>query len=286
MTVEEISVPVTSIVNKNVGDLPTQYPTFADSIMDLFSLKNKNGIITGGARGIGHAISEAYCQAAISKLAIIDYSENVSSTAELQKKYPKTEIVYFRCDVRKANEVKEVINAITEKFEVIDIFVANAGIAWTSGALIDQEEDDEWHNVYNVDVNGVYYCAKNIGRVFRKQGKGSLIMTASMSAHVINVPNFQACYNSAKAAVLHLGRSLAIEWAPFARVNTISPGYIDSGLSDFVPIEQMNTWYKLTPKGRQGHPRELTGAYLYLASDASSFTTGSDMRIDGGYCAV
>ncbi|ODV78019.1 peroxisomal 2,4 dienoyl-CoA reductase and sorbitol utilization protein [Suhomyces tanzawaensis NRRL Y-17324] len=285
MTVESSQAPV-SIVNKDIGSLPAAFPNLSPSILDLFSLSGKSAIITGGARGIGFVISEAYLQAGCSKLAIIDYADNDVVLQNLRETFPKAHITYHHCDVRKAEQVEEVISTIHADFGVIDIFVANAGIAWTAGPLIDQETDFDWHNVMNVDLNGVYYCAKNIGRIFREQGKGSLIMTASMSAHIVNVPQLQAAYNVAKAGVLHLGKSLAIEWAPFARVNTVSPGYIATELSDFVPDELKNSWYAVTPKGRQGLPRELCGAYLYLASDAATYTTGSDMRVDGGYTAV
>lgn len=284
MTVDQATPQ--SICNTDIGALPVPYPQLNPNIMELFSLASKSAVVTGGARGIGFVISEAYLQAGCQKLAIVDYAPNDVAVNKLRESFPKANIVYYNCDVRRAEQVKEVIDAIHAEFQVIDIFVANAGIAWTSGAMIDVPTDDDWHNVMNVDLNGVYYCAKNIGKIFREQGKGSLVMTASMSAHIVNVPQLQAAYNVAKAGVLHLGKSLAIEWAPFARVNTVSPGYIGTELSDFVPDDMKNKWYALTPKGRQGHPRELCGAYLYLASDASTYTTGSDIKVDGGYCSV
>lgn len=286
MTVDETTQGPQSIVNTDIGSLPAQFPVLESNILDLFKLTGKSAIVTGGARGIGYVISEAYCQAGLSKLAIIDYADNNLVIEQLQKKFPKTQIKYNHCDVRKSDEVKQVIEEINSDFGEIDIFIANAGIAWTEGPLIDQEDDEHWHNVMNVDLNGVYYCAKNIGKIFRKQGKGVMVMTASMSAHIVNVPQLQAGYNAAKAGVLHLGKSLAVEWAGFARVNTVSPGYIATELSDFVPDDIKNKWYSVTPKGRQGLPRELCGAYLYLASDASTYVTGADLKVDGGYCVV
>lgn len=284
MTIE--SSTQESFCNTDIGALPAAFPEMAPNIMTLFSLSGKSAVVTGGARGIGYAISEAYLQAGLSKLAIVDYAPDAEAFKVLSETFPKARITYYNCDVRKAEQVKEVISQIQAEFQIIDIFVANAGIAWTSGAMIDQETDFDWHNVMNVDLNGVYYCANNIGRIFRTQGFGSLVMTASMSAHIVNVPQLQAAYNVAKAGVLHLGKSLAIEWAAFARVNTISPGYIATELSAFVPMDMKNKWYAMIPKGREGLPRELCGAYLYLASDASSYTTGSDIKVDGGYCSV
>ena len=117
-----------------------------------------------------------------------------------------------------------------------------------------------------------------------------------MSGHIANYPQLQGCYNSAKAALIHLARSLALEWAPFnARVNSVSPGYIHTEISDFVPKDIQAKWYDFTPMQRDGDPRELKGAYLYLASDASTYTTGTvvplvhksnekDILVDGGYC--
>jgi sorbose reductase len=284
MTVDS-QIPV-SICNKDIGSLPAEFPQLPSNILDMFMLSDKSAVVTGGARGIGYAISECYLQAGLSKLAIIDYADNDLVISQLKERFPKSHISYYHCDVRKSSSVYSVIAEIEAEFSVIDIFVANAGIAWTSGALIDQDNDNDWDNVLNVDLNGVYYCAKAIGKIFRNQGKGSLVMTASMSAHIVNVPQLQAAYNVAKAGVLHLGKSLAIEWAPFARVNTVSPGYIATELSDFVPEDMKNAWYSLIPKGRQGLPRELCGAYLYLASEASTYTTGTDIKVDGGYCSV
>lgn len=283
MTIEQYPQ---SVSNKDIGSLPADFPTLSGTVLDLFLLKGKAAVITGGARGIGYAIAEAYSEAGVSYLGIMDYSDNRTALEELQDKFPKTKVQFWSCDVRSLEQVGQVVTDIRHTFGSIDIFVANAGIAWTAGPLIDQPDDREWKNVFDIDVDGVYQCAKHVGRVFRDQGSGSMVMTASMSAHIVNVPQLQAGYNAAKAAVLQLGKSLAIEWAPFARVNTVSPGYIATELSDFVSDNYKNIWYSLIPKGRQGLARELVGAYLYLASDASTYTTGTDLRVDGGYTSI
>ena len=144
-----------------------------------------------------------------------------------------------------------------------------------------------------VDVDGVYHCARTAGRIWREQKQnklkgftyGSFIATSSMSGHIANFPQLQTAYNAAKAAVRHMCQSLAVEWVQFARVNTISPGYINTEISNFVPPETKNIWRDKIPMGREGEPIELVGAYLYLASDASTYTTGTDILCDGGYCA-
>jgi sorbose reductase len=145
------------------------------------------------------------------------------------------------------------------------------------------------------------------GEIFRKQGSGNLIFTASISGLIANVPqrqvnpvspsfifplprelilstDSQTCYNASKAALIHLAKSLAVQWAPFARVNAVSPGYIDTPISGGCPPEMKAEWRSLTPMRREADARELKGVYLYLASDASTFTTGADIVVDGGYC--
>jgi len=105
-----------------------------------------------------------------------------------------------------------------------------------------------------------------------------------MSGHIVNIPQLQAAYNAAKAGVIHLCRSLAVEWVGFARANSVSPGYMATEISDFVPKETKDMWKDKIPMGREGEAHELKGAYLYLASDAASYTTGTDIIVDGGYC--
>jgi NAD(P)-dependent dehydrogenase (short-subunit alcohol dehydrogenase family) len=104
-----------------------------------------------------------------------------------------------------------------------------------------------------------------------------------MSGHIANFPQEQTSYNVAKAGCIHMARSLANEWRDFARVNSISPGYIDTGLSDFVDKKVQDLWMSMIPMGRNGDAKELKGAYVYFCSDASTYTTGADLIIDGGY---
>lgn len=254
------------------------------NLIKRFSLAGKVSVITGGAGTIGSSIARGYAQSG-SDIVILDYKptdlcEELSSEYGIRSKF-------FLCDLTDPVHVREVIEKIEEEFGTIDVFVANAGIAWNFGSILnDESTPDNWKRVFDVNVNGTFYCAKYCGKIFKKNGKGSFIMTASMSAHIVNVPNYQSCYNASKAAVLHLGKSLAVEFAGFARVNTVSPGYTNTPLSDPVPTHERAKWWGLTPKGREAEPDELVGAYIYLASDASNFTTGTDIRVDGGYCSV
>lgn len=276
-----MSEPV-SYINEELGPLPTQPPKLSKNVNDLFSLKGKVASVTGSSGGIGYAVAEAYAQAG-ADVAIWYNSKNADSKAEYLAKTYGVKSKAYKCNISDPDDVEKVVNTIEKDFGTIDIFVANAGVPWTEGRSVDVEGYDAWKKVVDLDLSGVYYCAKAAGKIFKKHGKGSLVLTASMSGHIVNVPQMQAPYNAAKAGVLHLGKSLAIEWAPFARVNTISPGYIATEISNFVPRETKTKWWQMIPLGREALPQELVGAYLYFASDASTYTTGSDLLVDGGY---
>lgn len=270
---------------KPIADEPTDTPKIASNVLDLFSLKGKVASITGSSTGIGLEVAKAYAQAGA------DVAIWYNSTPADDKAKEISELYNVKCKAYKVSltdfkSINTAITQIVEDFGKIDIFVSNAGIAWKSGALLDQEDDDEWNKVIDLDFNSIYHLSKSIGRVFKKQGYGSYIITASMSGHIVNIPQFQSGYNAAKAGILHFARSIAVEWAEFARVNTISPGYISTDLTKFADLELKKVWWSLIPMGREGSPKELVGAYLYLASDASSYTTGSDIRVDGGYTVV
>jgi len=191
------------------------------------------------------------------------------------------------------------VNQVVEEFNGrLDIFIANSGIPWTQGPLLDGDLE-HYRKVVAVNLDGTLYCARAAGLHWRRQKKegttihgkklenyssGAFVATASISAHIVNLPQMQATYNASKAGVLHLCKCLALEWVGFARCNTVSPGYMATEITSFVPEETKDIWRDKIPMGREGEPHELKGAYLYLASDASSYTTGTDIIVDGGYC--
>lgn len=278
------NTPYVSHINPAVGDLPTKPPASIKNVLDLFSLKGKVASVTGSSSGIGYAVAEAYAQAG-ADVAIWYNSTPADEKAQHLAKTYGVKARAYKCNVANPEEVEAVIGQIESDFGTIDIFVANAGVPWTEGRSIETEGYDSWNKIIDLDLSGVFYCAKTVGKIFKKNGRGSLVITASMSGHIVNVPQLQAPYNAAKAAVLHLSKSLAVEWAPFARVNTISPGYIATDISDFVEEDVKAKWWSLIPLGREGITQELVGAYLYLASNASTYTTGTDILVDGGYTA-
>ncbi|KAI1742446.1 mannitol dehydrogenase [Xylaria scruposa] len=264
--------------------MPQKIPA-ASKLLDLLSFKGKVIIVTGasGPRGMGieaaRGVAELGADVAITYASRKEGAEK--NVEELIKDYGVKAKAY-KCNVGDFASVEQLVNDVLKDFGgKIDGFVANAGATADHGVLDGSIE--EWNKVIHTDLNGTAYCAKAIGPVFKKQGHGSLVITASMSGHVANFPQEQTSYNVAKAGCIHMARSLANEWRDFARVNSISPGYIDTGLSDFIDQKTQDLWRSMIPMNRNGDAKELKGAYVYLLSDASTYTTGADIVIDGGY---
>ncbi|GAV46923.1 hypothetical protein ZYGR_0A05210 [Zygosaccharomyces rouxii] len=279
---------------QNIRDLkvPTPAAELPGHVLDFFKLKGRVASVTGASGGIGYEVALGFAQAGADVAMWYNSNPKIEEeVGELSKKYG-VKIKAYKCSVTDSADVERTVDQIVKDFGRIDIQVANAGVGWNKGPILDYGEeagreavDKEWHKVIDVDFNSVYYVARATGKHFKKQGNGSLILTASISGQIVNIPQMQAAYNSAKAGVIHLGRSLSMEWAGFARVNTVSPGYIETPLTDRLSQELRDRWIEYVPLGRLANPRELVGAYLYLASDASTYVTGTDIRVDGGYCA-
>ncbi|KAL7792072.1 L-xylulose reductase [Trichoderma ceciliae] len=263
--------------------MPQTIPT-ASRLIDLFSLKGKVVVVTGASGPRGMGIEAARGCAEMGADLAITYSSRKEgaekNAAELAKDFG-VKVKVYKVNQSDYADVERFVDQVVTDFGKIDAFIANAGATANSG-VVDGSSGD-WDHVIQVDLSGTAYCAKAVGAHFKKQGRGSLVITASMSGHVANFPQEQTSYNVAKAGCIHLARSLANEWRDFARVNSISPGYIDTGLSDFIDPKTQEIWKSMIPMGRNGDAKELKGAYVYLVSDASSYTTGADIIIDGGY---
>lgn len=251
-------------------------------VLDRFSLKGKTAVISGASKGIGLQVARDFASAGANIGLWFHTAKNAEELVSSIQKEFGVKAKAYQVNVANPDEVKKAIDAASADLGGLDIVVANAGIPWTKGPALNNPVE-EFTKIVDIDLNGPYYMAHAAGQIFKRQGHGSLIFTASMSGHIVNIPQEQAAYNCAKAGILHLARSLAVEWAGFARVNTVSPGYTATEISDFVDKKIQKQWDEKTPMGRQGKPEELTGAYLYLASDASTYTTGTDVLVDGGY---
>ncbi|CAO1616703.1 unnamed protein product [Sympodiomycopsis kandeliae] len=258
---------------------PRPAPNTPNDVFSQLRLDGKVAAVTGAADGIGYAAVEAFIEGG-AKVAMV-YRSNEKAAVEKAAALNKAghEVRTYKCDVADHEAVQALVQNIVKDFGRLDVMVANAGMA-ISKPILDQTVD-EYRKQMSVNVDGVFYCAKYAGEVFKKQGTGNLIITSSMSAHIVNVPVDQPVYNSTKAAVTHLGKSLAREWRQFARVNIVSPGFFETKMGASPAC--LNEAYRMTPLERQGQVKELKGIFLYLASDASTFTTGSDILVDGGY---
>ncbi|CAI6333805.1 unnamed protein product [Periconia digitata] len=255
-------------------------PSGPTNIFEQLSLKDYVCVITGASGGIGSAIAEAYAEAGAH--VALWYNSKPAPAQALASTLSSTHGVKaqaYQVDVSSADAVQKGVEDVVKEFGKLDVFVANAGKP-SSKPLLEMELD-EVRDMNAVNLDSVVYCAKFAGAVFKKQGKGNFIITSSISAHIVNVPVDQPIYNATKAYISHLGKSLAREWRQFARVNIVSPGFFNTpmGASDRVKNEAN----RMAVLGRQGETSEIKGIYLYLASEASSYQTGSDTIIDGGY---
>ena len=241
-------------------------------------LKGRVAIVTGGAGGIGFEASKA----------LLDHGATVvisDINAERGKKVAQElNIEFFPADLTRSAEVSNLSQYVQDKHGRIDIAFNNAGIAHTVPA--EECTDEDWLKVVNINLNAVFYCCREFGKVMLAQERGSIINTASMSGIISNNPQPQCAYNAAKAGVIMLTKSLAREWAKRGvRVNSISPGYINTPMTpkDQVRKDWYDIWLTFSPMGRIGEPQEIAPAVVFLASDSSSFFTGSNLVIDGGY---
>jgi NAD(P)-dependent dehydrogenase (short-subunit alcohol dehydrogenase family) len=177
-----------------------------------------------------------------------------------------------------------MVKTVVEELGGLDFCHANAGICINAPA--DEMTYEQWLKVININLNGVFLTDIEAGKYMLAHGGGSIINTASMSGHIVNVPQPQCAYNASKAGVIQLTKSLAIEWAKRGvRVNSISPGYIGTDLVMTSPklVPLIEKWNAMAPMGRLGKPEELESICVYLAGDTSTFTTGSDFIIDGAF---
>jgi NAD(P)-dependent dehydrogenase (short-subunit alcohol dehydrogenase family) len=243
-----------------------------------FSLQDRVALVTGGGQSLGLAVSRALHRAG-AEMVIAEINETTGSDVA-----EELEGTFVHTDVTDPASVRDMVEMVLEEHGRIDVLVNNAGIVHN----IPSEEvpDEEWLAVISVNLNGVFWCCREVGKAMLGRGSGSIVNVASMSGIISNHPQPQAAYNASKAAVITLTKSLAGEWASRGvRVNSVSPGYIRTPLTELgmSKSEWSEVWLSQTPLGRLAEPEEIAPAVLYLASDAASFATGTNLVIDGGY---
>ncbi|KLU72847.1 MAG: hypothetical protein RHS_1544 [Robinsoniella sp. RHS] len=248
----------------------------------IFGLAGKTALVTGGRVGIGQVIAIALAKAG-AEVVIMGKTDSRETVRKIEGEGGKAYSI--TANVTDEEAVEKAMDLIMERSGHNDIVFNNAGICIHKDTL--EATIEEWRQVIDVNLTGEYIVARAAGRRMIESGtKGSIINMASMSGTIVNIPQWQASYNASKAGVMHMTRSLAIEWAEHGiRVNSLSPGYIGTPMSADTPQELKNAWMPLMPYHRMGKPEELIPAILYLACDAAGYTTGSDVIVDGGYVA-
>jgi len=263
------------------------------NIFDLskFPLKGKIAIVTGGSRGIGKAIAIAFAKAG-AKVVVTSRKMNDLEANAAEIKAFGGEAFPVQAHLGKMEEINRMVATVMDKFGRIDILVNNAGTSPAMGTVMDSDER-LWETVMNLNLKGLYFTSQAVAKVMKKQGGGKIINIASVDGFKpepgVNV------YSISKAGVRMITRAFGLELAPFnIQVNTIAPGPISTKLLDshwaHLPAgefkKRKQELAEMTPIGRIGEPDEIAGAAIYLASDASSYTTGAEIVIDGGVLQV
>ena len=255
------------------------------SVLDRFGLAGRAAIVTGGARGIGRAIAELAASTG-ADIAIIDILDPLAhETAAAIAASTGRRARAFIADLADPKRAQAVTKEIAGSFGRVHALFNCIGVNPNTDVLDIPAE--EWAQVMSVNVNGQFYIAQAVARHMAEHGGGAIVAIGSNSGFIVDRPQPQAHYNASKAAVHQMVKSLAVELAPKnIRVNAVAPGYVMTELTkrgmsnpEWLPI-----WINSTPIGRLGTPEEIANVMLFLASDASSYMTGSVVLADGGYC--
>jgi len=247
-----------------------------------FSLDGEVALVTGAASGIGRAIAQAIA-ASGAAVGLLDVTEETSDETASAISSAGGRAVCIAADVTDLAQLRAAVERTEEAFGPLTLAVNSAGIA--DAAPAETMSREQWQRVYDVDVTGVFLSCQAEAEAMLRNGRGSIVNISSMSATIVNRGIEQVHYNSAKAAVSHLTRSLAVEWVSRGvRVNAVSPGYTATPMT--TRPEMVDLVEKLSqdiPMGRYAQPEEIAGPVVFLLSPAASYCTGTDLLVDGGF---
>ena len=259
-------------------------------LSELFSLKGKTALITGGGRGIGKFIATGLAEAGADLIVTSRKMKNLEATAEEISATYGVQVLPVACDVARAEDIESMVKTATEKFPRIDILVNNAGATWGAPTL--EFPLDRWDHLFNVNVRGVWILTQKIANLMKNQGGGNIINISSIMAFrgSEELAHPAVPYNSTKAAINLLTMNLAVKLAPYnIRVNAIAPGFFRTDMMTYIEKPEFKKAYDLIlsqiPMRRVGDIDDMRGVAVFLASDASAYMTGHVLVNDGGYLA-
>ncbi|WVQ85598.1 hypothetical protein IAT38_007764 [Cryptococcus sp. DSM 104549] len=261
-----------------------------------FSMEGKVCLVTGAARGLGNMMARTFVESGANAIVLVDIKKEDAEIAAKdlvawfvengQATEGEIEAIGLGCDVSNEDSVRAVFDTVRERFGRLDACVTAAGIV--ENFVAHEYPTEKIKKLLDINVMGTWYCALEAAKLMPEGG--SITLVGSMSGSIVNVPQPQTPYNFSKAAVRHMARSLAVEWATKGiRVNCLAPGYTLTNLTKVIldanPVLR-DQWLHRIPMGRLADPSDLKGAVIYLASDSSKYTTGTEITVDGGYTCL
>jgi NAD(P)-dependent dehydrogenase (short-subunit alcohol dehydrogenase family) len=253
-------------------------------MMDLFSLSGRTAFVTGAGSGIGQRIAVGLAEAG-ADVGCFDMvsSPGLSDTVSRIEAFGRRALA-LRGDVTEEGSLGPAIDMLQAGLGELSVAVNCAGIA--NAAPAEDMDRAQWQRMFDVNVTGLFLSCQAEARTMLAHGRGSIVNIASMSGVIVNRGLMQAHYNASKAAVIHLTKSLAMEWSQRGvRVNSISPGYTATPMNTRPEmVHQTRAFEEQTPMGRMATVDELVGPAVFLSSQAASFCTGVDLLVDGGFC--